>query len=157
MGYDVLMPETGTPTIQSSDRTHRLIGLIVAVCCSAPLILAATLTPSPSGLGTHTQLRLPSCGFKTATGLPCATCGCTTAFAYAADGSLLKSLVTQPFGALLALALAMMTLVGLWSAWSAMPLNPLGSVMGTKTFVLGWVGLLLAAWAYKAALIAVGG
>ncbi len=131
------------------------LGLVLA--CAGPLILAATLTPSAAGMGTHTQLKLPECGFVLATGLPCATCGCTTAFAYAADGSLLTSLITQPFGALLALALAMLTLIAGWSALSGMTLAPLGRMMATKGFVLPWVGLLLLAWGYKAVAMTMAG
>lgn len=128
----------------------------LALACAAPLVFASTLTPATAGIGTHTQMGLPECGFVLATGLPCATCGCTTAFAHAADGSLLMSLITQPFGAVLALSLAMMALIAAWSAVSGMSLVPLGRVMATKGFVLSWVVLLLAAWGYKAALVAVG-
>lgn len=135
----------------------RLGGMGLALACAAPLVFAATLTPAAAGIGTHTQMGLPECGFKLATGLPCATCGCTTAFAHAADGSLLMSLMTQPFGAVLSIALAMMTLIAGWSAVSGMSLAPLGRVMATKGFVLSWIVLLLAAWGYKAAAVAIGG
>lgn len=131
--------------------------LVLALVCASPLVFAATLTPSAAGIGTHTQMGLPECGFVIATGLPCATCGCTTAFAHAADGSLLISLMTQPFGAVLAIALAMMTLIAGWSAFSGMRLEPLARVMATKGFVLSWVVLLLAAWGYKAAAVAMSG
>lgn len=134
----------------------RVGALGLALGCALPLVLAAMLTPSSEGMGTHTQMGLPECGFVIATGYPCATCGCTTAFAHAADGSLLTSLATQPFGALLALALAMMTLIALWSAISGMKLAPLGQVFATKRFVLSWVVLLLGAWAYKALLVGIG-
>lgn len=129
----------------------------IAAACASPLVTASILKPSSAGIGTHTQLGLPECGFKLATGLPCATCGCTTAFAHAADGSLLMSLMTQPFGAMLALALAMMALIAGWSAISGMSLAPLGRVMATKGFVLSWVVLLLAAWAYKAGAVMLAG
>lgn len=141
----------------ASGLPRRLFGLALAMFCAAPLVFAATLTPSDAGMGTHKQMGLPECGFVLATGLPCATCGCTTAFAHAADGSLLTSLITQPFGAILALSLAMMTLIAGWSAVSGMRLEPLGQIMATKAFVLPWVVLLLGAWAYKAAAVAAGG
>lgn len=145
------------PTDDRDGWLPRVGALGLALACSAPLVLAATLTPSTAGMGTHTQLNLPECGFVLATGLPCATCGCTTAFAHAADGSLLTSFVTQPFGALLALALAMMALIAGWSAASGMSLTPLGRMMATKGFVLPWVVLLLGAWGYKAAAMAMAG
>lgn len=135
----------------------RLGSLTLALVCAAPLVLAAMLTPSDAGMGTHMQMGLPDCGFKTMTGYPCATCGCTTAFAHAAEGSLLTSFVTQPFGAVLAVSLAMMALIASWSAVSGMRLEPLGRVMSTKPFVLSWVALLLVAWGYKAAMVAIAG
>lgn len=138
---------------QPTEKTDRITGLIIAIACAAPLIFAATLTPSPDGMGTHTQVGLPKCGFVIATGYPCATCGCTTAFAHAANGSLLTSLITQPFGALLAISLAMCTLICGWSAWSGMSLAPLGRIMGTKRFIFSWVVLLMAAWGYKSAMV----
>lgn len=134
----------------------RIGALGLALACASPLAMAAVLTPSTEGMGTHTQMGLPECGFVIATGYPCATCGCTTAFAHAADGSLLTSFMTQPFGALLALALAMMTLIAGWSAISGMKLAPLGQMMATRRFVLTWIVLLLGAWAYKAALVGIG-
>lgn len=155
--YHNAMVETDKAIAAPSMLKPRLIGLAVALCCALPLVFAATLTPSSAGLGTHMQVGLPSCGFLQTTGMPCATCGCTTAFAHAADGSLLSSLITQPFGALLALGLAMTTLVALWSVWSAMPLQPLGQALLTKPVVFAIVGLLLVGWAYKAAAVAMGG
>ena len=116
----------------------RVGALGLALVCASPLVFAATLTASAAGMGTHTQMGLPECGFVIATGLPCATCGCTTAFAHAADGSLLMSLMTQPFGAVLAIALAMMTLIAGWSALSGMRLSPLGHMMATKG---GWAAI----------------
>jgi len=131
-------------------RANRLVAGVIALVSSAPLVFAALLTPSKAGMGTHMQLGLPDCGFKVVTGLPCATCGCTTAFAHAADGALLTSFLTQPFGAVLALTLAMLTLVSLWSLWSGMSLGPIGGVIASKRAMIGWAVLLLAAWAYKA-------
>lgn len=142
------------PTQPSGALSQRLLASVVGLMCAGPLVLAATLTPSNAGMGTHMQMGLPDCGFVLATGLPCATCGCTTAFAHAANGSLLTSFITQPFGALLALTLAMLALIAGWSAVSGMRLEPLGQAMLSKGFVLSWLLLLLGAWGYKAAVVA---
>ena len=144
--------------LSSSAGARRLLALVLAFLCAGPLVFASTLTPNSEGIGTHMQIgNLPECGFVTATGLPCATCGCTTAFAHAADGSLLASLVTQPFGALLALALAVFALITAWSAVSGMDLAPLGRIIATKGFVLSWLVVLFAAWGYKAVLVSISG
>ena len=134
-------------------RGNRLIALIVMLGCAAPLVVASMLTPSASGTGTHMQMGLPDCGFKAVTGYPCATCGCTTAFAHAADGSLLQSLLTQPFGAVLAVALAMAVWIGMWGVWSGMPVGPVFSLLSNRWIVIAWVALLFGAWAYKAGLV----
>ncbi|MEO0474843.1 MAG: DUF2752 domain-containing protein [Planctomycetota bacterium] len=135
----------------------RFGAMLIALVCAAPLIFAATLTPSDAGMGTHMQMGLPDCGFKLATGYPCATCGCTTAFAHAAEGSLLTSFLTQPFGAVLAVSLAIMAMIAGWSAVSGMRLEPVGRVMATRAFILPWIVLLLAAWGYKAIMVAMAG
>lgn len=135
-------------------RYNRLLGLFLTCCFATPLILAGTLTPSASGMGTHTQMGLPDCGFKVVTGYPCATCGCTTAFAHAAHGSFLDSFLTQPFGALLAIFTSMLTLIAAWSAWSGMSLAHVGMALSDKRMILGWLVLLLSAWGYKAFIVA---
>ncbi len=157
MRYNTAMPRRPELNDAMSPLSNRVLASVLFVCCGGPLVLAATLTPDPAGMGTHTQLGLLDCGFEFATGYPCATCGCTTAFAYAADGSLLQALLTQPFGAFLALGLAMMTLVAGWSACTNMPLAPIGRMLGNKRFILFGAVLLLAAWAYKAAIVATAG
>jgi len=56
------------------------LGLVVV------LAVAACLTPSPQGLGTHEQLGLPPCTFRLLFGLRCPSCGMTTSWAYALHG-----------------------------------------------------------------------
>jgi len=84
---------------------------VAAAVLGGVLVVAASLTPSPLGHSTHEQLGLPACAFLAATGRPCPTCGMTTAFANMAHGSPLTALMTQPMGAILALA----TAVGFWA------------------------------------------
>src|SRR5687768_6027839 len=65
---------------------------------AAPLVLAAILTPSERGVGTHRQLGLPECTFLWVTGFPCPFCGMTTSWTHAAHGDVLRSITTQPMG-----------------------------------------------------------
>src|SRR5688500_16584743 len=85
---------------------RRSAAAIVLFATVALLAMAAWLSPDRSGLGTHHQLGLPPCNWVTAAGVPCPTCGMTTAFAAAADGDLLSSFRAQPFGCVLAIATA---------------------------------------------------
>lgn len=121
----------------------------MAIGGTAVLSLAAWLTPSDAGLGTHEQLRMPACGWVSTLELPCPTCGMTTAFAHAADGNLLQSALTQPLGCILALLCAMAVIVGVYVAVTGSPvLRMLGSIWRPR---LGWMMLAVAmlAWGYK--------
>jgi hypothetical protein len=75
------------------------------------LVLAAVLAPDPSGVGTHTQLGLPPCSAMIVWGIPCPTCGMTTAFALAVHGRLISALHAQPAGCLAAVATAALAAV----------------------------------------------
>lgn len=131
--------------------TRRLIGLIVAALGAAPLAIAAGLTPSIGGVGTHQQLGLPPCRFLETSGIPCPTCGMTTAFAWAADGQLLQALKVQPMGALMALALACLTLIGLWGLVTASPVARLLTPLLRLSVIIAAILLGLIAWVYAIA------
>jgi hypothetical protein len=148
---------TATRTVSASERIarlspgHRLLCGVLAAAMLALLGVAAWLTPAGAGHGSHTQLGLSSCGFAEGTGMPCPTCGMTTAFAHAADGSLWRSASTQPFGA----ALAVLTAISLWVAGHSAATGSVVAVrlvrgLGSRT---AWVlaAGLGAAWAYKIA------
>lgn len=143
-----------TPLARLRDR---LGGAAIAAVSLGVLGVAAWLSPSAQGVGTHTQLGLSSCGFLASTGLPCATCGMTTATALAADGRLLASAATQPAGLLFALGLGCLVWLGGWLAWSGQPAGPVLAGLGRAVF--SGRGLLIGgaviggAWAYKAARI----
>ena len=70
----------------------------LALLCLGVLIASRALSPSASGLGTHRGLGLPPCSFLALWGVPCPTCGLTTAFAHAARLELACSLRAHPLG-----------------------------------------------------------
>ncbi len=128
---------------------RRLIGAAVALFASAVLVVAWWSTPSSEGLGTHTQLGLPSCGWISTMQTPCVTCGMTTSFAFAADGSFLASFQTQPFGFLLAMGTAMALIGGMYTAATGANVGIL--LKGVVGWRFWWTvaGLAAAAWVYK--------
>lgn len=65
--------------------------------------VAATLDPSPSGLGTHQQLGLPPCSMRLMLGIRCPACGMTTSWAHFMHGEWLSSIQVNIGGFLLAL------------------------------------------------------
>lgn len=80
-------------------RSHdRIAWGALATACAGVLLLARTLTPSATGVGTHIQLGLPPCGFLALFQLPCPACGLTTAFAHLAHGAVAASLAAHPLG-----------------------------------------------------------
>jgi hypothetical protein len=127
----------------------------VFVICAGMLGVGLYLTPNAKGVETHRQLGLPPCGFMLTTGLPCPTCGCTTAVSHLAHGEFMASFLTQPFGfavGLLALLLIPLTAVGMVT----------GRWMGPSMFMLSWywrvwvfggLGLMAVAWGYKIAMV----
>ena len=115
----------------------------------ALLVVAAWLSPSEEGHGTHTQLGLPPCGWVVGMGMPCPSCGMTTSFAHAADGDFIGSFRAQPAGAFLAIISAMIFVISGWvlltgSAIGAFWFDRLG-----KRFLVLSVLIFLSAWVYK--------
>jgi hypothetical protein len=129
----------------------RLVALAVAAAFLAPLVVACTLAPSASGMGTHRQLGLPSCAWPTAFGLPCITCGMTTAFAHAVRGEFVSALWTQPAGLLAAFLTAVGAVVALWDALSARPVHRMLSPLARGRSAWIAAALLVAGWGWKIA------
>ena len=76
------------------------------------LTLARALPPNPSGFGTHRALGLPPCTALHYFGIPCPTCGMTTAWAHLLRGDLPQAWACNPGGVCLA---GVALLVGTWS------------------------------------------
>jgi hypothetical protein len=128
---------------------RRLIAAVVAIVAATILGIAAWVTPSPTGLGTHRALNLPPCGWIAIGDLPCPTCGMTTAFAHAADGNFLASFQAQPLGFVLAIAVAITLLVCIQVAITGSRLGWIFTRLWGKR--MGWAIALtvVAAWGYK--------
>ncbi|MBB6428693.1 hypothetical protein HNQ40_000499 [Algisphaera agarilytica] len=141
-------PELPTHRVREASWSARLIALVIFAPALAVLLTASSLTANDEGIGTHTQLGLAPCGFKSSTGLPCATCGMTTSFTHAADGHLLTAFVTQPAGAVLAVLTAMVVLVSGWSLASGMSLVPIGIALWRPRVIITMIALILGGWLY---------
>jgi len=129
---------------------ERLIAAVVAAASLTIVLIAAWLEPSPDGVGTHTQiLPLRSCAWIEVAGMPCPTCGMTTAFAHAADGQFLRSFLTQPMGFVLAMLTAMTFWVSVYIAATGSPIARVFARMWRPGVV--WIGaaLILVSWGYK--------
>lgn len=89
----------------------RAIAFLVIFAAAAFFGLCRWLTPPPAGFGAHQQLGLAPCPMPILTGLPCPTCGMTTAFAQMADGHLLAALHAQPAACVIAAIILSATLL----------------------------------------------
>ena len=138
------------------DIQNRLLSLVVLCACLPMIGIAVWLTPDDTGVGTHVQLGLRPCTYMEATGIPCATCGMTTAFAHAAHGQLIQSFVTQPAGMILCLLLAVLSLLSLYTLVIGISLMPLVSMLfKPHSFLI--LGILVGlAWGYKILMVYLG-
>ena len=127
----------------------RLVALGTAAGCLAVLIIAATLDPSPTGIGSHRKMGLEPCQFEFRTGVPCVTCGMTTSFAHFVRGQILASLYVQPMGMALALTTAMLFWAALYVAATGRPLHRLLRFFPSKVFLIPLFTLTILAWTWK--------
>jgi len=129
--------------------SQRLLAAGLAIGMGTVLGIAAWISPDDAGHGTHEQIGLPACSWAIQFDAPCMTCGMTTAFAHAAEGDVLGSLLTQPMGMLLAVG----TAVGFWFALYVAVTGSRAGVMAghllrpKSLYVMA--GLAGAAWIYK--------
>ena len=145
----VRVPERATPL--RSGPIERALAATGALIALSVLVTAAMLAPDPQGHSTHHQLGLPPCAWAVWFDKPCPTCGMTTSFSHAAQGSWLSSITTQPFGALL----VVLTCVFFWGAThQALTGSRIGSV-AQRAFrppvFVSLLALAAIAWGYKVA------
>ena len=152
MGGGAVQSESATIAMSGARRAspgERVGAGVVALGCLGVLVVAAGLTPSAEGHGTHTGLGLPECSWVVWFDVPCMTCGMTTAFSNAAHGNWLAALQSQPAG----LAMCLITAMSFWLAAHVAVMGGArgglaGRLLGGRTVWIV-VGALLAAWGYK--------
>lgn len=130
----------------------RWVCALVGLACVVVLALAIYLEPDPKGYGTHRGLSdtWPPCSIILISGLPCPTCGMTTAFSNAVRGRVVAAFIAQPAGLVFCVA----TVVGLiysthvavtgwmkWVNWDRI----------ATRLMLGLGLLILAGWGFKMA------
>jgi hypothetical protein len=81
----------------------RVLSLLVSIGLVATLLVARSLSPAATGLGTHQQLGLPPCTSIFLWNAPCPACGMTTSWAWMTRGHLLMATKTNIGGTMLAI------------------------------------------------------
>jgi len=131
---------------------ERLCWTALGCANAGVLAVARWLTPDASGVGTHVQLGLPPCGFLAATGVPCPSCGLTTAFAHMVRLNPLAAAHVHPVGVALFMVVVVSVLICAMAAARGWPLEDtlkrlrLGRVAAIICLaaVLSWFARLLA-------------
>lgn len=130
----------------------RVGALAIAFALLAGLATAAHVVPDESGLGTHRQLGLRPCDFVRRVGLPCPTCGMTTAAALLVRGRIIKAMATQPLGALLTVAAGVAFWACLYAGITGRPIYRLFRAPEPVPVVAAIGFLAAGAWLWKIAL-----
>ena len=120
-----LAADLARPLVDSDEekrrRSARIGWFVLGILPTIVIALAATLTPDPSGHGTHTQLGLPPGGFLVLTGYPCPGCGLTTSFAHMTRLQFIGATHANPFGVILFLVSFFTIPVAVRGFWKGSP------------------------------------
>jgi len=127
----------------------RLIAATVAGCAIGCTWILWTVTPDAKGYDTHTQLGLQPCSWPLTMGVPCPTCGATTAACYLVHGQPWSALVTQPFGAAVALAGLVAGVMAFYCLVRRRSFLDLWAHLPLARIVVYGVFLLTGSWIYK--------
>ncbi len=154
VGYPVLLMEyeevtTGLCVPEKTERSRRLHGLGYAVIAISLLMISFFLQPSSSGIGTHQQLGLPTCGWILAANLPCPTCGMTTAWAHTVRGEFPSAFMAQPLGVLLAFATAIVAICGLVTACTGFSFSFLLYRFSPTKIIITIAIVAIVSWGFK--------
>jgi hypothetical protein len=134
---------------------ERVVAAALALLAGTLLTVAALTPPADAGIGTHTRLGLPPCHFHQTTGLPCPSCGMTTAFSAFVHGDLPGALRAQVMGTMLAAVCLLLALGGLFVAVAGVSLAPLVKYLflWNHTFIYWLIALAAGSWIFKAILV----
>lgn len=139
------IPLADGPVAPWVDRT---LAAGVGIAASVAFGALARIQPDPRGYGSHEQLGMDACSWPVVYGIPCPTCGCTTAACLLVHGRIVEAFATQPFGAAVA---AFGTLVGVHAVLCLLRGRSFADLIVRWPFwrfVGGGILLLLLAWAY---------
>ncbi len=95
------------------------------------------------------QLGLPRCEFFARTGIPCPSCGMTTAFAWFVRGHLLESFYVQPMGFVLAMAACSAVWGGFYIALTGRPIYRVLWIIPSRYYVMPLLAWAIIAWGWK--------
>jgi len=107
---------------------------------------ALWLSPDPQGYGTHQQLGLPPCTFRTLFGIPCPGCGMTTCFSHFVRGHFVAAAHASLAGVVLAFVCALLIPWCFWSAYLGRCWKVSDPVAAACVMTTVLCGLAIALW-----------
>ena len=140
---------TADDTIPRPGYPERFVLVAYVVAVVILMVFLHAVVPDARGFGTHEQLGMTPCSWPRSMGIPCPTCGCTTAASHLAHGEFLTAVVVQPFG-------VFFTVAGLYGVWLALFHLATNRSLMWRISTWPWARLLLLticlcllAWVYK--------
>lgn len=120
--------------------------LALAIVC---VVLLGSVAPDARGYDTHAQLGLRPCGWPRTLGIPCPTCGATTAACHLVHGQPLAALAAHPFGAAVAAFGLLLAAAAFWCLLARRSYLDLLAQLPRAKLLLGAIVLLAASWLWK--------
>lgn len=116
------------------------VGILLLFAC------LARLTPHAIGYGTHTDLGLPACFFRTLTGVPCPSCGLTTSFVYLLHREWLAAWHANASGPLIFCVMMGVMLANFYGVIRPFAWGPIVATRWFHRTILCGIGWMLGTW-----------
>lgn len=136
-------------TRRHEHRSVRRRAAVILVAAASVLGVARWLNPDDPEMPMNRQLGIPACSWMTDFGIPCPTCGMTTAFAESAHGHWLRAIVSQPAGWLEFVLVCILGLVSLVELVTGTGWRINWYRLRPGRAVIVAVSVVLLSWAYK--------
>jgi hypothetical protein len=133
---------------RSAGPLERIALIAMALGGALLLYLSWRMEPDPRGFGTHEQLGLAPCSFRTYAGIPCLSCGMTTAFSLMMRLRWIDAIVVQPAGAMIFVSILAFIPLALWASIRGRSLLHALDRLPLAFFAAPYPIVLLGAWAY---------
>ena len=142
-------PARGVRRLQMTDR---LLQLSVAGVALAALAACALVRPDPSGLGTHAKFGFGQCSYLKTYGIPCASCGGTTAASWLMHGKPAMAFDVHPGATIVGILVALSIPFSLLAAARRRRWMPCLTRIGLSGWLLvlcGFVLLMSFGWGHR--------
>ena len=124
----------------------------IAALALAALVACSLVDPDPSGLGTHAKFGFGRCSYLKTYGIPCASCGGTTAVSWLMHGKPAKAFDAHPGATIVGILVALSIPFSLLAAarrWRWLPCLTRIGLSGWLLALCGFVLLMSFGWGHR--------